>query len=93
MTIHTIADIIGGSATVALTATQGIFARRIWLTSLTAASRFGDASTSASQGVSLPTNVPVVISASDADITDRIDLTKAYVYVASGSTVTVSYAT
>lgn len=91
MTISSIADIAGDNAAHQLAGSGR--ARRIFLTSLTGASRFGDANVSSSRGVSLPAGVPVVISVSDADLGDGFDLSKCYAYVATGATLTISYGT
>ena len=69
-------------------------ARRLFLTAINGTgARFGDYATiTAGQGVSLPQNVEVTISASDADPVDLLDLYASGVYVPSGVTVTVAYA-
>lgn len=92
MTIHSVADIVGNSTAVQISATEGLRARRLFLCAQTTSNaRFGDANVTATQGVELPKDTVVVISASDADPMDTIDLTKAYVYVPSGTTVTVTW--
>lgn len=92
MTIHTAADIAGSGAAVQLSSTQGTFARRIWLTAHGSSNaRFGGPGVAAAQGVELPADALVTVSASDADISDRIDLTTAYVYVPNGTTLTVAW--
>jgi hypothetical protein len=92
MTIHPIADIIGAGNTVALSASQGQRARRIWLTAHGSSNaRFGNASTAAAVGVELPADQLCVFSASDADMTDGIDMTVASVFVPNGTTVTGAY--
>ena len=91
MTIQTRADIAGADAKVALSSTQGVKARRIWLTASGGTARFGDANVAVGRGVICPQNVLVTISASDADPTDTIDLTIASVYVPTGTTLTVSW--
>ncbi len=94
MTIRTVADIIGADAKVALIAlasTGPIKARRIWLTAHGSSNaRFGDTNVAAARGEELPADVQCTFSASDADITDNIDLSTAFVYVPSGTTVTVT---
>jgi hypothetical protein len=88
MTLRTIADIAGANTTVQI-ATSGR-ARKLFFTSVTAASRFGDINTGAARGVSLPAGIPVTIGASDADIADGFQLSECYVYVPSGTTLTVA---
>lgn len=90
MTITTAADITGDNAKHVL-GTAGQRARRIFLTSTGANSRFGDTNVAAAQGVELPKDIEVTISASDGDISDSIDLSAAFVYVPSGATLTVSF--
>lgn len=70
---------------------SGSFARRIFLAATGGKARFGDANVAAAQGVELPQDAVVTISASDGDISDRIPLDHAYVYVPNGTTVTVSW--
>ncbi len=90
MTLHSVTDITGTGSPIALSATLGTRARRIFLTALTAVARFGDSAITATRGVELPIGVPVTISASDADIGDSIDLSTVYV-IQTGGTVSVSY--
>lgn len=96
MTIHTLADIVGDGATHALApAGSTLNARRIFLCATGSGTptpaRFGDANTAAGQGVELPINAVVVISASDADISDKLPLPQQFVFVPNGTTVTVSF--
>ena len=90
MTIHTEADIVGAGTKVVL-GIAGQFARRILLTPTGGKCRFGDTNVSASQGVELNTDVETTISANDSDISDRIDLSQAWIYVPNGTTVTVTW--
>lgn len=90
MTTVTIADIVGDNAKHRFAASP-IRARRLFLTSLTGASRFGDINVAAACGVALPASIEVTISASDGDITDSIDLSAVYAYVPSGDTLTITY--
>lgn len=90
MTINTIADIAGDGAKHAI-GTPSQQARRIWLTSLTGASRFGDANVAAGRGVALTEGVECVFAASDSDATDVIWLDQAFVFVPNGDTVTVAW--
>lgn len=92
MTIHSIADIAGGSATVPLLATVGTRARRIFLGVVGSGTvRVGDANVTSSRGVAVVAATPLTISVSDADETDLIDLNTVNAYVPSGTTLTVSY--
>lgn len=91
MTVNTEADIVGANAKVALGAANQ-YARRIWLTAHGSSNaRFGDVNVAAARGVELPADVECTFSASDADVSDRINLALAYVYVPSGTTVTVAW--
>lgn len=91
MVIHSLPDIVGGNAKVQISATNGLTARRLFLTATGGTARFGDVNVGAAQGVQLPMGVEVTISASDADVTDSIPLIQAYLYVPSSTTVTISY--
>lgn len=91
MTIQTLPDFVGNNTAVVLAATGR--AKRIWLTSLSAGTRVGDANTGAARGVDIVQNVPFVLSASNADETDFLFLNQVYVYVPTGSTLTVTYGT
>lgn len=97
MTIRTLADFIGADAKVQLVqppadGASKDFARRIWLTAHGSSNaRFGDTNVGAARGVELPADAIVVISASDADIADRIPLIQQFLYVPSGTTVTVTF--
>ena len=91
MTIHTSPDIVGAGVKVALSATDGLRARRIFLTAHSGNARFGDTNVGVAQGVELPADQEVTISASDGDITDAISLTQAFVYVPNGTTVTMAW--
>lgn len=92
MTIHALADITGAGNTVAISASQGQRARRLWLTAHGSSNaRFGNTSAAAAVGVELPADQLCTFSASDADPTDAIDLTIASVYVPNGTTVSISY--
>lgn len=90
MQIYSLPDLTGGSATVPIGA-AGLEARVLILTSLVGTSRFGDSSASATRGVALPPNVPVIFRASDADKFDFIQLSNASAYIPSGSTLTIAY--
>lgn len=90
MVIQTAADIVGGNAKVAL-GTAGQRARRIFITPTGGKCRFGDVNVASARGVELNTDVETVISASDADPADSIDLSTSYVYVPSGTTVTFAW--
>ena len=90
MTITTVADFTsGGSAQQIAAASKEC--RRLWLTATVAAARFGDASVASGQGVELPVGIEVTIAASDSDPTDTIHLDQCYLYVPSGSTVSVTW--
>jgi hypothetical protein len=93
MTIHTLADIVGDGAKHALAVTGSTLnARRIWLCAHgSSTARFGDGNVGAAQGVELPADVVVTISASDADISDKLPLAQQNVFVPNGTTVTVSF--
>jgi hypothetical protein len=91
MTIQTEADIAGANAKVQISSTAGAQARRLWLCAFGGNARFGDVNVAAARGVELKQDVPAVFSASDGDATDTIDLTAAYAYVPSGTTLTVSW--
>ena len=93
MTVHTIPDIVGASQAVAISAVEGTRARRLFFTAhTTSTARFGDKNVAAAQGVELPADTMCTFSASDADCTDLMDLTAAFVYVPSGTTVSVAWA-
>ena len=99
MVVISLQDIVGASAKVRIApnqtgGTNTLKARRLFLTAINGTgARFGDYATiTAGQGVSLPQNVEVTISASDADPVDLLDLYASGVYVPSGVTVTVAYA-
>jgi len=93
MTIQTAADIVGANAKVAISTTQGQFARRLWLAATGGTARFGDTNVSATRGTSLAASTVTQFAASEADITDRLDLTQAFLYVPTGTTVSVTWAT
>lgn len=90
MTIQTTADFAGANAKVQLFPTQGGRARRVYLGATGGTCRFGDTNVAAARGVSIPQNIVVVVEASDADVTDFIDLTTLYAYIPSGTTLTVT---
>lgn len=90
MVIQTQADIVGANAKVAL-GTAGQRARRLFLTPTGGKCRFGDVNVAAARGVELNTDVETTISASDADETDSMDMSTVYVYVPSGTTLTVAW--
>ncbi len=91
MVIQTAADIVGANAKVAV-GNSGTRARRLFLTPHgSSAARFGDTNVAAARGVELPADIMSVISASDADVTDSFDLSTVYLYVPSGTTVTVAW--
>lgn len=92
MTINTLPDIAGTNTTVRLSSTPGKRARHVYLTSIGGLTRWGDSNTGVAQGNELPSGASVIIYANEADPTDLIDLYNLYVYVASGATLTVSYA-
>jgi hypothetical protein len=90
MTINTAADFTSsGSAQQIASASKEC--RRLWLTAIGVAARFGDANVGAAQGVELPVGIEVTFAASDSDDTDTIHLDQCYLFVPSGSTVTVSW--
>lgn len=93
MTIQTSADIAGANKAVPLSAIVGSQpARRIWLCAHGSSNaRFGDVNVAAARGVELPQDTLQTFSASDADATDGIDLVNAYVYVPSGTSVSVAW--
>lgn len=90
MTLNTIADISGDGAKhqIGLVNQE---CRRLWLTSLTGASRFGDVNVSATRGVALTAGVECTFAASDSDPTDTIHLDQAYVFVPNSDTLTVAW--
>ena len=90
MTITTVADFTH-SASAQPIATASQECRRLWLTALSIAARFGDGNVAATQGVELPVGIEVTIAASDSDPTDTIHLDQCYLYVPSGSTVSVTW--
>lgn len=91
MTAQTIADISGGNAKVPLTATRGLRARSLYLTATGGTARWGDTNVGSARGNELVENVPTRIDQNGADPTDALDLTTFYLYVPSGTTVTVSW--
>ncbi len=91
MTLHTLPDIAGSSTAVRLVATSGLKARWIKVTSEVGVSNIGDASVSATQGVDCPVGVPVTLESNGADATDVYDLYNTWVWVPSGSTLTITY--
>ena len=92
MTPTSVADIVGANAKVAL-AVVGQRARHIVLTPLGGNARVGDVNVAAAQGAALIQNVPTILPPNGADPTDCYDLSHVYVYVPSGTTITVSYFT
>ncbi len=91
MTFIPLPDITGADAAVALStlATQPLRARRVFLTAHGSSNaRFGNSAVTATKGVELPADTLCVFSASDGDIGDNIDLTNAFVWVPSGTTLT-----
>jgi hypothetical protein len=89
MVITDLADIAGDNAVHALAASGE--ARALFLTAVGGPARFGSVATvGAARGVDLPTGVPVTIRASEADRTDRFNLTQMGVYIPSGTTLTIS---
>lgn len=90
MTVQTLADIVG-PFTGPLNPLPGKQrARHIYFTSIGGVSRWGDASVGANRGSELPSGVPVVTSANEADISDTLDLGQVNVYVPSSSTLTIT---
>lgn len=92
MTVQTVADIVGANTKVPIGA-AGQRTRRLMITASGGAARFGDTNAAAARGLLLPQNVPVTISASDADRTDTMDLGSVYAYIPSGTTLTVAFLT
>lgn len=91
MTLQTLPDIVGANAKVPISTTQGQKARRLFLTPTGGKCRFGDTNVAAARGVELNTDVETTISTSDADMTDLMDLTQAFAYVPSGTTLTITF--
>lgn len=91
MTVHTLPDIAGTSLATRLVATSGPRARWILLASEVGVSNVGDSLVSATRGVDLPIGIPVLLPENGADPTDTYDLFNTYVFVPSGSTLTVTY--
>lgn len=88
MTILSAADIAGDNTTHVLGA-AGQRARRLFVTAHGSSNaRLGDANVSSTRGVELPADVCVVVSASDADPTDSLDLSSVKAYVPTGTTLT-----
>lgn len=91
MVIQSAVDIAGGNAAVALAAAPRR-ARRIFLTATGSSNaRFGDANVTATRGVALQGGVMEIISASDGDIGDAIDLSEAFVYLPTGTTLSIAW--
>jgi hypothetical protein len=91
MTIQTLPDITASGALAPAGST--LQARRIWLCAhATSNARYGDVNVGAGRGVELPADQLVTISASDADISDKLPLAQQFVYVPNGTTVSVSFA-
>lgn len=90
MQLVSIADIVGGGAAVALSATES-FCRALFVTALGGNARIGDASVSAAQGVACIQNVPESFYADPDDMSARIDLSRTKAYVPNGTTLTISY--
>lgn len=93
MTIIPLPDVVGASSAIAISTftTQPVRARRIFLTAVTTSTaRLGDSTVSATKGVALPAAQTVIVSASDGDIGDGIDLTRTFLFVPTGTTVTLS---
>ena len=90
MTITTVADFTH-SASAQPIATASQECRRLWLTALSIAARFGDVNVAAAQGIELAADRITTIAASDSDPTDTIHLDQCYLYVPSGSTVSVTW--
>jgi hypothetical protein len=90
MTLNTIADIAGDGAKHQI-GPANAECRRLWLTSLTGTSRFGDTNVAAGRGVALTAGVECVFAASDSDTTDTIHLDQAFAFVPNGDTLTVSW--
>lgn len=91
MTVNSLIDITGANATVQLKSTPGTKARHIYLTPIGGAVRWGNTSTGAGTGNSIPAGVQHVLRANEADVTDLVDLSTVYVYVPTGVTLTISY--
>lgn len=91
MTLHTLPDVVGDSTAKRLVSTPGARARWIKLCSEVGVSNVGDASVLAAQGVDLPAGVPVTLESNGADPTDVYDLYNTWVFVPSGSTLTITY--
>jgi hypothetical protein len=94
MVIQTFTDIIGANTAVQVSnginlGNHRLAARKLWLTPHGSNNaRFGDASVSATQGVEMPADVLQTFGASEADPTDAIDLTNAWIWVPTGTTIT-----
>lgn len=89
MQIHSIADIVGDSATHALAA-AGTPARWITIGALGGAIRLGDSNAAVARGANIAQNGSFTLPA-DPDITARYDLSLVYVFVPSGATASISY--
>ena len=90
MTVTTAVDIVGANGKVALGA-AGRRARRIFLTAIGGNARFGDVNVSSTQGAQIIQSVPFTAPDNGADPTDAYDLSLTYVYVPSGTTVSVTF--
>lgn len=92
MTITSRADIAGADAKVAISTTPGAQARSLWLTATGSSNaRFGDTNITSARGIALTANVQSTFNANAGDPTDVIDLTTSYVYVPTGTTISVSW--
>jgi hypothetical protein len=95
MTLQTRADITGADAKVVL-GVAGSRARVIWITATTGIARFGDINVSSSRGVVIPGGtVPAEFIApqNGADQSDSYHLDLCYVYVPSGTVVSITFGT
>lgn len=94
MTLHTLPDVIGGSTATRLVSTPGPRARWIAIaaeTGSSAVASIGDANVSATRGVDIPIAIPFILPENGADPTDSYDLYNTWVFVPTGTTLTITY--
>jgi hypothetical protein len=94
MQFYTAADIVGAGTQTQLSVLfpGQTFCKEILLevVSGAAGARFGDSNVSASRGLQIPNSVaPTILRSTVADITDKFNLTEAFVFVPAGVTLSV----
>lgn len=87
---QTKADISGDDAKHAL-GSVGFYATLILLTASGGIARYGDTNVTSSRGVVLPEGVMVTIPQNTTDRPDVYDLSACFVYVPSGTTLSVTW--